>query len=639
MKTVQKIQVLPLHEALKIAAGEVVERPAHVVKELVENSLDAGSTIIDIHIKKVGKELIRIVDNGVGMGAADAHLCFLPHATSKISNLADLEKIQSFGFRGEALASIAAISKVTLVTKSDQAAIDDLGIELVYSESALLAESEAPAPQGTDISVADLFFNTPVRKKFLKQDETEWNAIQQIVHAFCLSYPHVHFRLYHDGKLVLNAPSVTTCKDRASQLWDYECSQNLIPLLDDENNGRVQSPPFQITGFISHHNFWRYGRQQIHFFVNRRWVKNSELSKGLLKGYLNVLPPDRFPAALIFIEIEPHFIDVNVHPKKEEVKFVRPGVVQTTLALMVKKTLEVHLAIKLSTVHDGHIKSDQWPSNQVQSVQTHFERVPWQDRIPQHAVPVDFHNKFPSGAVMAERQLTQEMRAHAPSLHGDELDKIFTFEPQGTTLTQEQMPLQSVSEPLASKIIGQLFNTYILLEKSDEIVFVDQHAAHERVLYEKYQKNFERQHGTTLLFPEVLTLTPQVVLELLEHKTFFDQQGIDLDALGERQIVIRSAPPQLKGSSLKELVIDAANFIQEHHTLERSLFGKEFNQHLHAQMACKGAVKAGDILTVQQMQQLIIDLQNTENKFICAHGRPTTWSVPKSEFEKQFKRC
>lgn len=631
----QKIQVLPPHEALKIAAGEVIERPAHVVKELVENALDAGATTIDVHIKKVGKELIRIVDNGCGMSSADANLCFLPHATSKISHLDDLENIQSFGFRGEALASIAAISKVTLITKSEHAAIDDLATQLVYGQSMLQSQSEVVAPQGTDISIADLFFNTPVRKKFLKQDETEWNATQQIVHAFCLSYSHIHFRLYHDNKLVLNAPPVQTAKERASQLWDYDCSQNLIPLTTSDENTQTQSYPFTITGFISHHNFWRYGRQQMHFFVNNRWVKNAELGKGLLKGYLNVLPPDRFPIALIFITISPQSIDVNVHPKKEEVKFVRPGVVQMALATMVKKTLEQHLSTKL-----GNVQTQ--TGAPLAYTQQHSPLAPTRPSF-QDTFHMPEPYVFPNAAQIAGRQFIQTPPNSPSKLHEDELEAIFSGKPEITSFIppeqQVQMPLTHPEAGDTSTILGQLFNTYIMLEKSDEIVFVDQHAAHERVLFEKFQKNFELQHGTTLLFPEVLTFSPQTIIDLMLNKTFFDQQGIDLDILGEQQIVIRSAPPHIKGSSLKELITDAILFIQEHHALDRSLFGKEFNLHLHCQMACKSAVKAGDVLTQQQIKQLIDDLQNTENRFICAHGRPTTWSISKAEFEKQFKRC
>lgn len=630
----QKIQVLSPQEALKIAAGEVIERPAHVVKELIENALDAGATSIDVYIKKVGKSLIRIVDNGCGMGPADAHACFLAHATSKIRHLGDLETVMSFGFRGEALASIAAISKVTLTTKSDQAALDDLGTEVVYSESTLLSQTDVSCPTGTDINIADLFFNTPVRKKFLKQDETEWNAIQQIVHAFCLSNPSVSFRLYQDSKLVLNAPAVTIAKDRAAQLWDYDCAQNLIALSDDEHNGLTLSPPFRISGFISHHNFWRYGRQQIHFFVNKRWVKNTELSKGLLKGYLNVLPADRFPAALIFIEIEPQFIDVNVHPKKEEVKFVRPGVVQTTLAMMVKKTLEDHLSKKLAPpqktqveqpVLEAPMESIVAPSfDQAFPTNTSFERVHQKDRPFYNVSEQSFRGSIP---IIEQSKVAD-----------DQLKALFDFEPN-PSISTIQIPLEVLPEKLTFNIIGQLFKTYILLEKDDEIVFVDQHAAHERVLYEKYQKSFEQQHGTTLLFPETLRLSPQLTAGVLEHKNFFEQQGIDLDALGTHDLVIRSSPPQLKGPSLKEFITDAAHFIHEHHSLDQSLFGKEFNQHLHAQMACKSAVKAGDILTQQQMQQLLADLHDAENRFICAHGRPTTWSIPKSQFEKQFQRC
>ncbi len=589
-----KIRLLPQSEALKIAAGEVIERPAHVVKELLENALDAQATAISLYINDIGKTLIRIVDNGVGMSIDDARMCFLSHATSKIQTIHDLESIATFGFRGEALASIAAISRVTLMTRQRETPVDAMGHMIEYSECSVLQEAAVACPTGTDILVRDLFFNTPVRKKFLKSDETEWNAIQWLFHAFCMSNVGVHFKLYRDGKLVLNAPPVASAKDRAAQLWDYDASQALLPLLED-----VQLP-FRISGFISNHNMWRYGRQFMHFFVNKRWVKNSELSKGLLKGYLNVLPPERFPIAMIFIDIDASSIDVNVHPKKEEVKFVRPGVVQAALSNLVKKTLEQNLSQTISPMpQKTFITQPQWQSYQVQ----------------------------------APREIDQSVSA------------LFDFDPfpsQPEAFQAPRVEQQPLLEPTpiheAFAIMGQLFKTYILFEKDNELVMIDQHAAHERVLYEKYQTKFLDQQGTTLLFPETIRLSKQQVHDVMQQRDFFERQGIDLDGLGDESLVIRSAPPQLRGTSLQEFINDAARFINEHEGMDKTLFGQKLNEHLHAQMACKSAVKAGDVLTLAQMHQLIRDLQQTPNRFICVHGRPTTWSMPRSELEKKFKR-
>jgi DNA mismatch repair protein MutL len=617
-----KIHLLPQHEALKIAAGEVIERPAHAVKELLENAIDAQSTVITLYIEKAGKQLIRIVDNGCGMSAEDAHVCFLPHATSKLTTIEDLETIATFGFRGEALASIAAISSVTLFTKEHNKAPDELGIKIDYAQSMLKNVEPVACAQGTDIAIRDLFSNTPVRKKFLKQDETEWNAIQTTVYAYALSYPHLAIKLYHDNKLILNAPAVQSVRSRAMQLWDPSLGQQLVPLLDDAAlTGEIESPSFKITGFISGHQFWRYNRSHIHFFVNNRWVRNNDLSKALLRGYLNVLPPDRFPAAFIFISIQSHHIDVNIHPKKEEIKFSRPGVVQGALALLVKKTLE-DATSKTLGMHLAPIALQASPANDSISTSENISQTPTAPSID-----ALFEFDLPPGLLGQQKSLRPTYTYAAP-----QVSVVPPTHTQTTTLPPAALAKHH-------HIIGQLFKTYILVEQDDALVMIDQHAAHERILYEKLQKQFEPGQGTTLIFPEVVALGPDGVQKILEQAAFFEKQGIAIEAMGTHEIVVRSVPPTLKGPSLTELLHEAIKFIDEHQKIDRSLFGLKFNEYVHGQMACKSAVKAGDALTIQQMQQLLNDLHVCENRFICVHGRPTLWTLKQDQLEKHFQRA
>ena len=533
-----KIRLLSTHEALKIAAGEVIERPAHIIKELLENSIDADSTNISLYVEKAGKKLIRIVDNGTGMSVEDAKICFLPHATSKITSLDDLEGVSTFGFRGEALSSIAAISKVRLITKSKELSDSALGTSIAYSEDKILKTEEISCPKGTDIQIQDLFFNTPVRKKFLKKNETEWNTILSVFYAFCLSNKNITFKLYHDGKLILNTPPINNIKDRVTQIWEYNFSQNVIPLLE---NDLAKDSSVKISGLISHHNFWRYGRNNIYFFVNRRWVRNRELSKGLMKGYLNVLPPQRFPVAIVFVDIDSQFLDVNVHPKKEEVKFVKPGVVQTALSLAVKKTLEEHLSSKISMSHK--VKDDTQNYKPIPQSKFHYQEIEqkenqnlnWEKRLPAWQTKNLNHPNF----VIEEKKWKEDSQ-------------------------QNVIPSSKVEAP---KIIGQLFKTYIVLEKEQDIVFIDQHAAHERILYEKFRKNFESQQGTSLLFPEVINLSTSQTSNILAFKDFFTVQGINVEQIGASQIVVRRAPPNLKGPSIRDLIIQASQFIEEHESL------------------------------------------------------------------------
>ena len=584
-----KIKILPEQEAQKIAAGEVVERPASIVKETIENSIDAKSTQISLFIEQSGKKLIRIIDNGYGMSPDDAKLCFAAHATSKIQTLEDLEKINSFGFRGEALASISAVSKVTLITKHQNEKNElELGTKLELVAGKFVQE-KVSCSVGTNLQIKDLFYNTPVRKKFLKQDETEWNQILCIFNAFCLSNLNIHFKLYRDDKLILNAPAVASVKDRASQLWGHNFSQNLVELQ------QLDSSNIKISGFISNYNFWRYGRHQIFFFVNNRAVKNNELSKALLKGYLNVLPPARFPAVFIFINMSNALVDINVHPRKEEVKFAKPVTIQNHLQKIVTTTLENNLSEKLRP------KPPRLAAQKVEDFSITKS-------------PVYFSQDFKSKPTSNFQQKT--------------------FEPKPTVFQNEEI---EVSKPLF-KIIGQFLNTYILIENNEELVVIDQHAAHERILYEKFLQNFEKKEGTVLMFPQILNLSQHQIELLLKEKDIFSNQGIELDSVGQNQIAIKTSPPRIQNNDLKDLVLQTINFIEENEQLEEEIFKKNLTEHMHTQMACKAAVKAGDVLNQTLMQQIVDDLGKTKNRFICAHGRPTTWILSKYQIEKNFKR-
>ncbi len=611
------IQLLSPSEARKIAAGEVIERPAHMVKELLENAIDAGATSISLYATQAGKTQLRIIDNGCGMDAADARACFLPHATSKIAVLEDLETISTYGFRGEALASIAAISKVTLITKRTT---DQLGVKITYTEDTLSSEEQVACSTGTEFIIDDLFYNTPARKKFLKQDETEWNAIQQAVHAFCFSHTHIHFKIYHNHKQQLNAPSVASARDRAAQIWGPDVADFFIPIKSASITDQLG---LHITGFVTNHQFWRYGKTHTNFFVNNRWVKNTELNKALFKGYLGVLPPERFPGALIFFTINQAEIDVNIHPKKEEVRFSKPGIVTTALTNAVKETLN-----NAVTEHFQAPSVPRCPEDSTTSFMPEMKPFPIQQ----------INNPWPMNEHSIAMPDVFDLEQHPASLPIQKHTAVpQIFQPQEDSPTQlEVTPAATESPPY--RVLGQLMNTYILCSHHDELVMIDQHAAHERVLYERRTSFFDEAHGSLLLFPEVITLTASLIQHLLTWQEFFGKQGILFDALGTNEIAIRSAPPQLRGPSLTTVLTDAAYFIEEHGSLDRAAFTSKFNEHVHSHMACKAAVKAGDTLSLPAMEQLIKDLMDVDNRFICVHGRPTLWSLNKQEIEKKFRR-
>lgn len=327
----QKIKQLSLSEIQKIAAGQVVERPVDVLKELIENAIDAQATIITVYIEQAGHQLIRVVDNGSGMSSADALMCFERHATSKISSFDQLQQLATFGFRGEALYSIVAVSKITLVTKEAESTS---GTRVLFNEGLVIKTEEVFCNPGTDIAVQELFFNVPVRKKFLKKPETEWRLLVQLFQTFCFAYPAIHFQLFSEGKLVSNCPSVHSIANRVTQLWDHTPPDALITIPLTQQHGLT------LQGIISGQHYFRYNRAHIFFFINNRWIKNYSLSHALLKGYLNVLPQGRYPVGIILLSLPSDQFDVNIHPRKEEVAFVQPKRIEDAITNTVKTCLQ-----------------------------------------------------------------------------------------------------------------------------------------------------------------------------------------------------------------------------------------------------------------------------------------------------------
>ncbi len=632
------IKILPPHEAQKIAAGEVVERPASVIKEVVENALDANATAITIYIEHAGKSLIRVIDNGCGMQPDDAHLSFHPHATSKITTLDDIETIATFGFRGEALASIASISQITLLTKTNKRESDhDLGFEIIMHGGTLISAQAVACAPGTDVSIAELFYNTPVRKKFLKQDETEWHQIQNIIHAFCLSHQHVHFKLFRDKALILNAPPTHNIIDRIHQVWGRSVAQNMIPLVDSPQDQNT----IHITGAISHHQFFRYNRSNLYFFVNGRLVKNSGLGKALMNGYLNVLPPGKFPAGCIYITVQGTTLDINVHPRKEEVQFSKPRIVEKAIEHLVTQTLQ-----ELLTRNLGHESSSTFFKIQTYAAESVLAK-------PDQTVSKTMHTNFDqfSTPVFAYKPVFYQSESLS-SVHTKENDTVS----QAATFKNNKIALDTIIPDIKpaspvylseqetfitsdhSQIIGQLFNTYILIEHETHLTIVDQHAAHERIMYERLLKNFAAQEGTELLFPLHIKLSTQEVSIVLTYQEFLTTHGIKIKNHAETEIIIISAPVNVQSIALSELIHEMCAYIQEHHELAQEVLRKKLHEHMHSQMACKSAIKAGDVLSTEQMRQLIAELALTPNRLICAHGRPTIWTIAKTSIEKNFQR-
>ena len=598
-----KIKKLSLHEAQKIAAGEVVDRPAHIVKELIENALDAGATTVFLYVQEGGKSLIRVVDNGTGMGPEDARLCFEQHATSKIERVDDLQKITTFGFRGEALASIAAVSRVTLVTKESEA---PHGIQLHVVEGVVQDETIISCNTGTIISIADLFYNIPARKKFLKTTETEWRAIVHLFQAMSFDAPAVHFKLFHNEKCIYNCPPVSDISLRIPHLWDNSIASSMIPLVSEQNAEIV------ITGMLTNTHYARYDRNAIVFLVNSRWVKNHKLSNALLKGYGNSLPPGRFPAAVVSLKVDPTQVDINIHPRKEEVAFLHPRIIENALTVAVKKSLEVGISSTLKRV------ATSWFTEPVQP-------LVW---------PQNMHKPF-------SENLHKEERFSAPVFLPEQkhvqAEVHFRVGEQKIEASESRVQ-KNVTPAHQYTIVGQYHATYILLETEQGLVLVDQHAAHERVLYELFLKRFEDVATVSLLFPSIIHMHTENLVLLEPHLTFLKKFGIHADIFDNNQLIVTATPVHAQKVNFAEFMQQVVVWLDESASIAPEPLRVMLQEKIHAQMACKAAVKAGDALTTEHMRQLITDLYSSENRFSCPHGRPTTWELSLHEIEKKFRR-
>lgn len=639
-----KIRHLPIDQAHKIAAGEVVERPANIVKELLENSIDAGATSITLLLEDGGKELIRIVDNGCGMSQEDARICFDKHATSKIRSIDELESINTFGFRGEALASVAAIARVTLMTKE---ADTHEGIKLEVANSAIISEQPVATPTGTDIAVADLFYNVPARKKFLKKKDTEWRHIHQLFQAFCLGYPHIHFKLFSEGKLIHNYPPTEQPDARLMQILELDTQTTLIPITAQRAEHNLH-----ITGTITDHQIMRFDRNGIFLFVNNRWIKNYELVRALLKGYQNVIPQGRYPLACISISIDPKLVDVNIHPRKEEIKFMHPQVVENLITQAAKEGLESQLSMQIKReVRFAPTQTYQMPQQMpfeeekkdlnsiLKTFNTTLPPSPrlWRTGRSDESLPEKYAEKNISNIPL---QSNSPLPFALPVLRS--LDEEGSTDSEHSEEIEGHTDLSSLTAPHAEfqnlKILCQYNKTYILIEQESGLLFIDQHAAHERILYEQFRTNFENIATVTLMFPQLIDFSRADLQQLEPHLEFLNQQGIHAEIFSENQLKITAIPVHLKNASIAELLKEILACIAENSHATLQDLAKIVHERVHAQMACKAAVKAGDTLSHEQMNELIQNLYKTPNRFSCPHGRPTSWALNLDEIEKKFKR-
>lgn len=602
-----KIRQLSPLEAQKIAAGEVVERPANVVKELLENALDAGATEITLMLEEGGKKCIQITDNGCGMSPEDARLSILHHATSKITSIDDLERLHTFGFRGEALSSIAAVSNLTITTREERT---PAALSLSIAEGTITHESTLSARVGTEIIVKDLFYNVPARRKFLKTKETEWRTIAHLFQALCLTNLPVSFKLYHEERLIYNVPAVSTLSERIAQLFEPAFAKNCLSL-----SGTSERMNLKIDGAIGDHTYVRYDRSQIFLFVNNRWVKNHKLTQALIKGYQGILPSQRYPAGIVSITIDPMVIDINIHPRKEEIQFLHPRIVEELVESAAQESL--------SNKHAEQLGSAKPPT---ESAFPAANRQEFTAKPAQVLSPADFLDSF-----MKSNNPIQAKEDHIGHQHVLQNSRISPHHVITYAAQAEDMLLNY-------KLIGQLQRTYIMVEVTDGLVLIDQHAAHERITYERIRIRFEEIARVKLLFPEIIILTRDDADLIEPYIPLLIDFGIEAHRLSQTEIAIQETPVFLKNQSLEESIKQAISVLYEYDYLERHELKKIMQERVHAHISCKTAIKAGDELSGESMHEIIKDLLATENRLTCPHGRPTIWQLPISEVEKKFKR-
>ena len=660
-----KIRVLPETLANQIAAGEVVERPASVVKELVENSIDAGARRIQIDIELGGRRLIRILDDGHGMSREDAVLAFERHATSKIATLDDLAAIITLGFRGEALASIASVAKVELKTKT----MADHAATLVQIEGGRLVDvKDAARDTGTTITVRDLFFNVPARRKFMRSEATENFHLTNIVTHYALAHPEIAFTLTNNGREVLRVSPAKDLRERAYQIFGPQIIESLLPV----RGGREFVA--EISGFVSAPRERRTTRDSQYFFVNRRFVRDKTIAGGLLEGYRSILPHGVYPVALLFIDVPIEEIDVNVHPAKTEIRFRRTEAVKDAVAEVVRTALAKagiapEITERQSEITESSIVTTkpepQMGVSPIEQATMDFPLPPVDHTHP--AVPIS--QGASSLAAPPEGSLQIELRSDDSasidsSIFESEAQRRLNLPsiaestgsmPQHTSAEEVLPPMPAIlppvnsaahlirpsetSEAAKSKIrpIAQLHDSFIIAVDDEGLLLIDQHVAHERILFDRFRKSESERsiESQSLLLPETLDLSPaqMVAFELVEDE--LSALGFDVMRLSGRTIAIKSIPVDLPSGEVRNLLAEILDAVEPE---KRGSAKGIIRDDIAASLACKAAVKINMTLTPEKMQWMVDRLLTTSSPTTCPHGRPVILRLTMKDIERGFHR-
>lgn len=626
------IKILSQDVVNQIAAGEVVERPASVLKELIENSIDAGATDIKVYIEEFGTKKIHIIDNGSGIEQADLEKVFIKHATSKITSIDDLDSIISFGFRGEALASIASVSRIILATRNQ---VDEYGIE-IHVERGIITKSKPSAQsKGTDLQVLHLFENIPARKKFLKSKSTENKALMEVLYKFALANPHINFYINIDGST--RNYTAESGLDRCAAILKIDQSL-LIPLYYD---GKIK-----IGGYAIHPKHFLKSKATQFMFVNGRSVTDKTIHKAIVDGYDTFLMKNQFPGYVIFLEMPGTEVDVNVHPRKTEVRFSIPSEVYRSVRTSVNTNLVNHLRKEtLDKIKTPNFTSaTSYPTFLTQSKETFYDTHPedTKSNIGGEVTAHSIENTLSTGAV---REFENFLHTSTDEIRPPPSQKHLTPSPSTShaLLFSEELikePEENNSEfRLDFENATQLLNAYILTSNNDSVLVIDQHAASERYFYEKYLAQLRQQKVTSklMLFPTVISLD-STDLKLVENNSaVFEALGFKLEIFGTDEIRITEVPEFVKMENFEKIFMRILEDVLEHEEIS-NVTDKIYHE-TAAILACHTAVRFGDKLTKPEIIQLLKNLSTCEDPYNCPHGRPVIQDWSRYEIEKKFKRC
>ncbi len=630
-----KIQLLDQKTIDNIAAGEVIERPASVVKELVENAVDAKANAVTVEIKDGGMTLIRVTDNGIGIPKDQVKTAFLRHATSKIRSVEDLLSVSSLGFRGEALSSISAVAQVELVTKTAES-FSGVSYKIYGGEEE--AFEDIGAPDGTTFLVKNLFYNTPARRKFLKSATTEAGYVEQMMVHIALSHPEISFKFIHNNKNKIYTSGNGKVKDIIYHIYGRDVAGALIPL-------EAQNEDVKVTGFVAKPYVSRGNRNYESYFINGRYIKSSIIYKAIEEGYRTFTMKHRYPFVCLDFKINQELLDVNVHPTKMEIRFrngreiyelvvdaVRAALLQKDLVQDVlretpkKKELPKAKEVKKPEPFEVNRRKEE-----VQKVDQQGQAVQQQIEKPSHPV-----KKTPTASESSKNTKKPTYAGLNYNTQKKEFPQYKTDELSSNQMTLREDPVFSVQARPDRKILGQLFKTYWLIEYEDQLFIMDQHAAHEKVNYERLMKNFKEKeiYSQRLEPPMVVTVSMTEAEALTRYKDAFAGLGFTIESFGGNEYCIREVPANLYGIGERDLFMELLDAVsQENGTLDTEVIASKI-----ATMACKMSIKGNQRVSLMEVEHLLDELMKLENPYQCPHGRPTIIKMSKYEIDKKFKR-